>query len=930
MTSLAATSSTPRASLPGWSALLLLLALVGVVFGASAWRADYLNFDDNLFFGPDEVEFRAAYEEGDFGAILDPQRTIANAYLPVSHASLFVDYALGRALTGGPAPRLAHLHSLLLHGLAAFALARLLGRLGLGVWPAVAGAAAFALHPALCESVLWASSRKDLLSGLLVFCCLSAVVEHTHRPRRWAAVAAVLCGGLAVYAKGTAVVLVLLAPLLAWVAGRRRGKWSFGRVGPGLAVAAVAVLAAVHHAGIAASEGALRAVPMTERLAQVPGAWLHYATTAAWPVGLNVLYPEVQTLAAFGARAGWGVAALIGVLAAAIWVWRVGRPLAATGLVAALLAWLPFNTAWPASSIAAADRYLYLVLPWLALAVVAWHRRWGPVLAAVLVVPLGAVAWQRGQAFESSEALWESSLVAAPENAVARINLAIEILPREPRRARALVEQAVEDARYPEHRLRATAFLRDLAWQAGRLEEAGRHARHAVVAARELADRPAARAVILQAELSGASMLRANGADDEARQLLQAAAGRAPDDPAVLAFEAEWLRSEAVGADGVVDPQATASQRARDLLDRALAAAPDHFDALLSRARWQRARGELMSAFAHFRRAAQREPVRPEAHIGLADLFLATGDFQAAEEAARRGLAERLDEPNLLVRLGLALTGQGRLDDAEQYYERYLRVRPTDAAVRRALASVLSTKLMPRLFQQTAEELDRAAARIAALDPEHAKLWLIRGVAARQRREFTAAIVLLEKAAELMPEREDPVRLLAETHRDRGYALLQGGDTEAALDAFRRFVDVGTPDVDQEAVLGILRTHWGRHERAGVAAFQRGALAAAEAAFRRCLQLVPAQRSACLQLGLAILEQDDARAAEALQWFEEAEAGQVAAGLEASLPVLYQVQTLQRLGRAEEAVARGRRYLEAVRVARPSVLQRIRDAVGDS
>ena len=121
-----------------------------------------------------------------------------------------------------------------------------------------------------------------------------------------------------------------------------------------------------------------------------------------------------------------------------------------------------------------------------------------------------------------------------------------------------------------------------------------------------------------------------------------------------------------------------------------------------------------------------------------------------------------------------------------------------------------------------------------------------------------------------------------------------------------------------------------RHEAAGTAAFQKGDVQVAEASFRRCVELVPEQSTAHLQLGLAVLAADDGREEKALALFEKAEKGQRAIGADASMPVLYQVLTLQRLGRNDEAERRGRRHLDNHKVAHPELLARIRAALGGS
>ncbi len=907
-----------RPQLAGVPALLALFALVACVYGGRAWQAEFANFDDNLFFGAEAQAFRAA-DRGDAGALLDPGRPIANAFLPVSHVSLYLDHWLGRGT--GHTSRWAHLHSVLLHGLAVFALARLLGRLGARRRVAVAAAAVFAVHPALAESVAWVASRKDVLSGLFSFLCLSAVAEAAAVGRSRAVLAAVLFAVLALYSKGTAVVLGLLAPVVFALCRRTRGAAGIAAVG---GVLLAVLLVGWQHAGIAAAQGTM--VAGGGRLAQAPGALWHYAATLFWPTGLNVLYPEVDTLARFAAQ--WWRGALVALAggALAVWLWRRGDRLAVAGLVMAAAAWLPFNTVWPASSIAAADRYLYLVTPWVALAIIAALRRWGPVVALPVVAGLAAMAFARAGDFRDSEALWTASLRVDPGNAVARINLAVDTLPRDAAAARTLVEEALGDARYPQHRLRAHAFLRDLAWSAGRGEEAGRHARGVIDAAAALPPSPAAAAAMLQAQLTAATILRSSGDLDGARAALAAAQGLAPDDPGVLAYAADALRVDHMAADGSVDADSEASRQAREWLDRAMriAGEPPPYDVLLARARWQQARGELMSAMAHFRRARELQPGRADAHLGLADLFLATEDYAAAEETARAGIAADVRDPNLLLRLGLAMTGRGRLQDARQYYESYLRNRPRDAAVRRALAAVIAADTTRQLYQLSPDELQTAAARIVELDPDNPKALLLRGLAARLQRRLPAAIVHLEQARERLPDSEDAWKLLAECLRDRGYELLRDGEQRAALDHFRRFVDQAAPGIDTVSALGILRTHWEQIEKRGVEAFSAEDFAAAEAAFRRCLALVPSETSACLQLGLAILQQADDRAEEALALFERAERGQVQAQRDASLPVLWQLHALMRLGRADEARARGERYLAEVRVARPSVLERIR------
>ncbi len=884
---------------PDALAFLVLLILGLVTFGPPLAGAGFLNFDDNLYFGPDNAALRQGVAN-----ILDPTTTIANTYLPVSDLSLYLDYRLFGANPLGP-----HVHSLLLHVLAAFLLARLLSRLGVGRWAATAGAGLFLVHPALVESVAWVSSRKDLLSGAFTFASLIAVVRAMREPGRRHAVLAVVWAVLALYAKGTAVVLPLLAAVVAWCAapaGTRR--WPLP-----CALLAVTLAIGLHHTTIAMREGTLAQGAVLERLAQVPGAYLHYLGKLVWPGGLNVLYPEAATLAAFRGRLVEGSIVLFGVVVITCVALRCPRwRLTGAGLALALLALAPFNTAFPASAIAAADRYLYLAVPGLALALTALPRSVGTWLA-LLVVPVFAVlAQERSRDFHSSSSLWRASLDVEPRNAVARINLAMDLMRAEPDAARELLAQAAADADYAVHRLRALEGLRDLAWSKGLLQEASEHATAAAAAAAALPPSPAAVQRRLQAWLQAATLASARGDTAASERCLGEARTIAPDDPLVLTHEAALLLAQGVDEKGCLAEQSSRAQHIGGLLRRALAVAPAAFEPNLVHAQLEHALGHFMESLRWFEQARAAAPQRAETYLGKADLYLEQGIYSGAEEAVRQGLAAGAADPALYWKLGLALAGQGQLDQAESYYERFLAVRPRDAGVRKALAAVVASRVMPKLFQLKADELDKAAARIDDLDPQQPKAVLMRAVAERQRRHFDQALTLLERASAALPADDDVARLLAETHRDLGYQLmLMDGDRAAAMDHLRRFVDLAPANVPTEAAATALREEWKRREGEGVDSFKHGELERAERAFRRCLELVPEQRWSCYQLGLVLLQRGGhERLDEALKRFGEAEASQRELGLDPSLPVLYQVITLKQLGRADDAVAVGQRYLK--------------------
>ncbi len=900
--------------LAGFAAFGVLLAFAALLYGPAALRAELLNFDDPFYFGPDNAAFR----DGGLAHILDPRATIANAYLPVAHLSLYLDYACG----GAEHAWLPRLHSLGIHVLAAWVLARLLGRLGLTRIASVAAAAVFLAHPALVESVAWVSGRKDVLSGLFSFLCLSAVVRHAQSPGRGALVRVGVFGLLAVYAKATVVVLPLLAPLLVAVTpGRQPRAWRAST----LVLVLVVGLGAVHHTALAASEGTLVGAAdagLRARALQVPGAFLHYLATVVWPRGLNVLYPEVLTLESFRAHFGVGLAALVGLGALSLLLAR--RPatrLASVALAALVVALLPFNTALPASAIAAADRYLYLVVPFAALAVVTLVGARLRAPLAVGLAALGAVGTlARLPAFDTSDSLWRASLAADPRNAVACINLALSpAVASDGAEVVRLYEAAAACARYPQHRLRAEGGLRDLAYAEGRLEAALRHAQGALAATADLPDDARARAVRVQASLRGAMIALAASDTAAADRLAAPALQLAPEHPAVVAYRWSLRLREALGSEGrLADPADPRGAEAVAALTQAAAATPDAYDPPLVRAQWLVAMGRALPALGAYDAAIRIDPHRLEAHLGKADLLLSEGLYPGAEAAIRDAVRAGVADINLYFKLGLALAGQGRLDDAKHYYEAYLQARPRDAQVRFLLGGVLATLTRRELHQLTPAQLEPRVERIRDLAPEHPLADFLLAVLRRQQRRHADALFLLQGVLPRLPDDPDAPRLLAETHRDLGYQLLmEGNDRARGVDHLRTFVRVAPASVSTDAARTLLDEEAKRLEAAGVAALQASQFGDAEAQLRRCLDLAPDREGAHFHLGLVLLQRGTDLAAThaiascyaALAEFEAAERGVTARGGDASLAVFYRIVALVRLDRKDEAHAVARSYL---------------------
>lgn len=944
-------------------AYLVLCGLVLAAFLPSALDADFLNFDDNRFFGlqadrPAEERDQLGTSEPDFAGseleaagfwgLLDPTERIVDAYLPVSHASLELDRQLFGQDPLGP-----HLHSLFLHLLATGALLWMLRTLGLDLPRAAIAAGLFAVHPALDESVLWVSGRKDLLSGLFAFLSLGLLVRAV-RPRAEAdpaskrvAIAAAITAVLAVYAKGTAIVLAPVAPVLALAVGAR-GK----ALMPAFAITAVGTLAALHHQSLAAEAGTLVDRPLSDTLPQVPSALVHYLKTSVWPADLDVIYPERRTLAGFADSVVWSTVILALVAALALSAWVLGHRRAALGAALFFVVLAPFNTAFPATSLAAADRYLYLALPALAVAVVSIPRVGLP-LGAVALLPLLVGSHLRARDFEDSAALWTASLERDAENAVAANNLAeyryrrlvaggstvLEIRDE----LQPLLESARDADAYPNQRARAASDLSTIAEQAHDYPSAAQYAREAAQAYAEMPETELVRGLRLQLRLTAARLARRAGDGDFARAQLGFAATLAPEAPIVRSWQlADRLAEIAADHDGKVpadDPRTIAGETELGSIEQALEevekglggdqVALGRYEFHLVRGDWRRARGRVTAAGADYKRSIALDPRRPEAHLARVDLYLAQRDFAAeAERGARQALRLGVSDPRLRMQLASALASQGRMDEARRYFELYLELRPEDERATKALALILGALGDRDLEKLEPEELLARAYRILELDPSSLPALKMRAVGYMKTQRHADALDEFRKLRAQLPEDPEILRLFSEALRNRGYALALGGQASAAEPVFREFLRVAPPEVDTQAVESLLRQadqrEWERRIELAQQALQEQKPVVAETELRRCLELRPGVEQIRFQLGLALLEQGG-RAEEALEEFLIARRHAEKTGGDPTRCVLYQMRTLVQLDRAEEAVELGTDYvLDPPETADPVQVQRIR------
>jgi hypothetical protein len=342
----------------------ILLALATFLLYAPVREHGFVDLDDiNAIVANPDLRVASASD-----ALTTAVRATLNAnWIPVTVLSLQIDRALW-----GDEPTGFHLTNVALHAACSvvlfLALLRLTGAAGRSAFVA----AVFALHPLHVESVAWAAMRKDSLSGLFWMLALWSYAGSARRPgaRGWAAVTLFLALGL--LSKPAVVTLPFVLLLLDyWPLGRlRRAAEARRAVLEKLPWIAIVAGASAVTLWVQAQAGALpdaMRLPFELRLWNAVDSYGNYLLESFWPAGLAVFHPHpVDDLPA--ARVALIAALLASISLAAVWLAR-SRPYLLVGWLWYLGTLVPMIGLVQAGMQARADRYMYLPLIGLALAV---------------------------------------------------------------------------------------------------------------------------------------------------------------------------------------------------------------------------------------------------------------------------------------------------------------------------------------------------------------------------------------------------------------------------------------------------------------------------------------------------------------------------------------------------------------------------------
>ncbi len=502
--------------------ICLLLAVATVAIYAQTATHGYVAYDDDQY----------VYENHWVKAGLTAPN-VAWAFTTFFYANwhplTWISYMLDFSLWGSN-PGAQHLVNVAFHLASTLLLFLVLARMTRQPWRAALVAAIFTIHPLRVESVAWISERKDVLSTFFEMLTLLLYVGYAARPsvRRYLAVA--LLFALSLLAKPMAVTFPLVLLLLdywplqriAWPPAPAVARRLFFEKAPLLALSAAAsvlTFLAQRNYGAVVS---LTHLPLAARAANAAVAYLAYIGKALWPTDLAVLYPPGSS------ESGSAVLAAIVLVAvtAVAWRWVKKRPYFAVGWLWYLGMLVPVIGLVQVGIQAMADRYTYMPMVGLSIALV-WtvadlveDRRAPRLTAATAAIAalavLGVAAFRQAAYWKTSRALFEHTLAVTRNNHIIQNNLGV-ILGREHNSKEAIALYRAALSTVPDY-AEAHANLAHELLQSGQFAEAEPHLMQAM----------ALRPNLASAHGDWGVLLAARGQFEEARQQFERALTIAP------------------------------------------------------------------------------------------------------------------------------------------------------------------------------------------------------------------------------------------------------------------------------------------------------------------------------------------------------------------------------------------------------------------
>jgi protein O-mannosyl-transferase len=430
-----------------------LFVLTIIAFGDILWSGKYgfVNFDDYTY-----VRDNPHVHAGLGGASLRWAMTSLEAFNwhPLTWLSLQLDHDMNGARAAG-----YHRTNVLLHAVNAVLLFLVLRRMTAAIWPSAAVAALFAVHPLHVESVAWIAERKDVLSTMFWMLTMLAHARFAEQPGAGRYLLVVLFLMLGLMSKPMLVTLPCVLLLLDYWPLRRfpfsppepiaAAEGSTEPQGsllithhsshithppcstlrliaekiPLLALAAICCLLTIRAQGMLIHSSQAY-YPFSARVLNALVSYVVYLRQMLWPVDLAALYVHPSTALAPAHALAPGL--LLGGLTLAALIWRRSRPYLLVGWLWYLGTLVPVIGLLQVGQQARADRYTYVPLIGIFIAVswgaAEWLGKWkfGRVLwfaaMSLVILVCSAATWLQVSHWRDSKSLWDRAALISGVN----------------------------------------------------------------------------------------------------------------------------------------------------------------------------------------------------------------------------------------------------------------------------------------------------------------------------------------------------------------------------------------------------------------------------------------------------------------------------------------------------------------------------------
>jgi len=273
---------------------LIIYIVLTIVTLAVFWQInkfEFINLDDPVYI-KDNLGIRSGITLNSIMWALNTRH--ADLWNPLVWLSFMLDYQLYGFRAGG-----YHVTNLILHIFSSLLLFWLFCRMTGELWKSAFVAAFFALHPLHVESVVWVSERKDVLSAFFWMLTLCLYIRYTEKPfvRRYLMV---LCSFiLALMSKPMVVTLPLIMILLDyWPLSRCRIKAEskkqtiiLRQLKEKMPFIILSIIVAIVTLQTPQDNLPHKIIPLGNRLANAPVAFVAYLGTTLWPKDLAIFYP---------------------------------------------------------------------------------------------------------------------------------------------------------------------------------------------------------------------------------------------------------------------------------------------------------------------------------------------------------------------------------------------------------------------------------------------------------------------------------------------------------------------------------------------------------------------------------------------------------------------------------------------------------------